>query len=464
MSEFIKAVSFFMEKSPEMRDLIIKYLEKTPNSLKIFERAAKKIPGGVETPVRYFFPHPLYIANSGGSRLTDVDGNEYIDYCLSYGPLITGHAHPKIIEAVQAQVKKGSLYGFPHEDMVELADEITKRYPFAEMLRFSCSGSEAIQHAVKLARAYTNKDKILKMEGCFHGCIDYLFCSIHTPKGQEGPYWAPSVVPESLGIPESALADTIVAPFNDIESIEKILNKNEGEVAAVLLEPIIGSLGVIPPKGRFLEDLRKLTEEHNVLLIFDEVKTGCRVAYGGAPELYKVNPDIIVLGKVIGGGYPLSAFASRAELMNLISPMGEVWHMGTYNANPVSIAAGLACLKDVMKKPQYNYLDKISSSLFKGLQEIGQDAKVPIQTEWIGSFGCLRFTDKKVTNYREFEETLNEEFYDIFWRKMLLEGVIISGPHAVNNITLSIAHTNQDIERTLEVAKITFELLKKISR
>jgi len=460
LSELKEAICFFMEKNPELKKLILKYVEKTPNSMKIFEKASMKLPGGVETPVRYIFPYPIYMAKGEGSHLTDVDGNTYIDYCLSYGPLIAGHANPKIMNAVRAQLEKGSLYGFPHEDIVKLADEITRRYPMIEMLRFSCSGAEAMQHALRLARAYTNKNKIVKMEGGFHGCIDSLFCSIHTPKGQEGPWWAPSLISESLGIPESALKETLVAPYNDVESLEKILRKNEGEVAAVILEPILGNLGVVPPKKGYLNELRKLTREYNVLLIFDEVKTGCRVAYGGACEIYGVEPDIVVLGKVIGGGFPLSAFGAKAELMNLIAPNGDTWHMGTYNANPISVTAGLACLKTVMTRKEYDYLNKISLKLFKGLQEIGCDAGLTVRTEWVGAFGCVRFSDKPVSNFREFHEALNEELWEIFWWKMLLEGIVISGPHPVCDTFLSIAHTDEDIENTLEVAKKVFSELK----
>ena len=462
MTSLNEALSLFMPENPEMRELILKYIQKTPKSMQIYKKALSRLPGGVESPVRYNSPYPLYIVKSKGSRLYDADGNSYIDYNLAFGLMIAGHSHPKINEAVKEQVELGSMYGFPSETSVKLANEINKRYPVAEMVRFCNSGSEAVQAAVRLARAYTNKDKIVKIEGCFHGCIDPLFCSIHTPKGQEGPRWAPSLVPESLGIPKSAFNDIVIAPFNDIEALEKILVKNEGQIAAVILEPIIGSLGVIPPEPNYLKQLRKLTREHNVLLIFDEVKTGCRVAYGGAAQLYNVEPDIIVLGKVIGGGYPLSAFGAKSELMNMIAPKGEVWQMGTYNANPVSVVAGLTCLKDIMTEDKYKYLNTVSDELFNGLKQIAQDAKIKASAEWVGSFGCIRFTDKKIRNYRDFQETLNEELYDMFWKGMMLNGVLISGPSAVNDIVLSIAHTREDINTTLEAAKNVFNILKKL--
>ena len=305
-------------------------------SEELFAYAKNYLPGGVNSPVRAFKPYPFFASKAEGSRLFSVDGNSYIDYCLAYGPLVLGHAYPPVVDAVKKQLLKGSAYGVPTENEIKLAKEVIKRIPCAEMVRFVNSGTEATMSAIRLARAVTGKKKIVKFEGAYHGAHDYVL--VKSGSGAIG-------LPDSPGVPEETTENTILIPFNNKEAVSDLFNRESEDLAAIILEPVMGNVGCIPPKKGYLEFLRKITSENNVILIFDEVITGFRIDAGGAQEYFGVTPDLVTLGKILGGGFPMGALAGKKEFMERIAPLGDVYQAGTFNGNPISITAGLETLK-----------------------------------------------------------------------------------------------------------------------
>ncbi|MEM2969247.1 MAG: glutamate-1-semialdehyde 2,1-aminomutase [Candidatus Bathyarchaeia archaeon] len=338
-------------------------------SEELFEKAKRLMPGGVNSPVRAFQPYPFFTKRAYGSRLLDVDGNEYIDYCMAYGALLLGHAHPSVVEAVRAQLENGSLYGTPSEQEVELAELICEVVPSAEMVRLVTTGGEATMSALRAARGYTGKRKILKFEGCYHGAHDSVLVKAGSGATTFG-------VPNSLGVPEEVGRNTVVVPFNDAAAFEAAVKENKADLAAVIVEPVIGNIGLVLPREGFLETLREVTEAYDVVLIFDEVITGFRMALGGAQEYYGVTPDVTTLGKVLGGGFPLAAFVGREEIMRMIAPEGKVYQAGTYSGNPISVSAALATLKFLRHRGRdfYAELSAKCQAIVEPLKETVVDA------------------------------------------------------------------------------------------
>jgi len=414
-----------------------------PNSKTLFEKAKKFMPGGVNSPVRAFEPYPFFTSHAKGSKLYDVDGNVYIDYCLAYGPLILGHAHPKIIEAVRGQLEKGTIYGTPTEDEVELAELVARSVPCLEMIRLVNSGTEATMHAVRVARGYTGRDKIVKFEGCYHGAHDYVLVKAGSGATTFG-------APTSLGIPEDSAKNTIVLPFNDIESFERDVKQNHDEIAAVIIEPVIGNAGVILPNDGYLQEIRKITREEGIVLIFDEVITGFRLALGGAQEYYGVVPDMATLGKVMGGGFPIAAYGGKKEIMELISPLGKVYQASTYSGNPISVTAGIASLKILTESRNTLYvsLGQVGEKIRRGLLDIVEDVEVPAQINSVASMFQIFFTDKPVIDYEAAKSSDKAKFMH-YQRELMKRGVFIP-PSQFETCFISTAHTDEDITKTLE--------------
>jgi glutamate-1-semialdehyde 2,1-aminomutase len=416
---------------------------KVKKSEKLYKKARRLIPGGVNSPVRAYEPYPFFTSRAKGSKIYDVDGNVYIDYCMAYGPLILGHSNPEIIEAVNQQLERGAIYGTPTETEVELAELVTDIVPCMDMVRFVNSGTEATMHAIRAARGYTGKKKIIKFEGCYHGAHDYVLVKAGSGAATFG-------APTSLGIPEDTIRNTIVLPFNNIESFEKAVEQNKDDVAAVIVEPIIGNAGVIPPKDGYLKKIRRITEENEIVLIFDEVITGFRLALGGAQEYYHVTPDLATLGKILGGGFPIGAFGGKREIMELISPLGKVYQAGTFSGNPISMTAGLTTLKILVKIQNdiYKRLKSMGEEIRKGVLDTVKASKIQAQVNSVESMFQIFFTDKPVVDYAAAQSADKTKFMR-YWRKLLQQGIFIP-PSQFETCFLSSTHTNEDITKTLE--------------
>jgi len=411
-------------------------------SERLFEKARKLIPGGVNSPVRAFEPYPFFTKSAKGSHLTDADGKEYIDYCLGYGPLILGHAPAQVIEAVRDQLDRGTLYGTPSEQEVELAELICKCVPSAEMVRLVTTGAEATMSAIRVARGFTGRKKIIKFEGCYHGAHDCVLVKTGSGATTFG-------MPDSLGVPEETTKNTIVVPYNDVEMFKAAMKKEWKELAAVIVEPVIGNIGVVAPKEGFLDALRELTERHDVVLIFDEVITGFRMALGGAQEYYGVKPDLTTLGKVLGGGFPLAAYAGREEIMRMIAPSGKVYQAGTYNGNPVSVAAGLATLGILRRrKGIYAELEKKCERIVKSLEGLSKELSVLMQVNHVASMFQMFLTDKPVYDYASAKKADSKRFLEL--HKRLLEQGVFLPPSQFETCFLSSVHTARDIDRTAQ--------------
>ncbi|MBN1245164.1 glutamate-1-semialdehyde 2,1-aminomutase [Candidatus Bathyarchaeota archaeon] len=410
-------------------------------SEELFEKAKTLMPGGVNSPVRAFQPYPFFTERAKGSRLFDVDGKEYIDYCLAYGPLILGHTYPKIIDAVAAQLENGSLFGTPTEQEVELAELICNVVPSAEMVRLVSTGGEATMSAIRAARGYTGEKKILKFEGCYHGAHDYVLVKAGSGATTFG-------MPTSLGIPEETARNTIVVPFNYAEKFEKAVKENKDDLAAVIVEPVIGNIGLVLPKTGFLETLRELTENYGIVLIFDEVITGFRLALGGAQEYYGVTPDLTTLGKVLGGGFPIAAFAGKEEIMKMIAPAGKVYQAGTYSGNPVSVVAALATLKFLRDsgKDFYAKMEKNCEAIITPLKKTVRDCNLKVQVNNLASMFQLFFTETPVCDYATVKTSDTNKFMK-YHKKLLEKGVFIP-PSQFETCFLSAAHSNDDLNTT----------------
>jgi glutamate-1-semialdehyde 2,1-aminomutase len=422
--------------------MVLMGVEGLPKSKKLFEKAKRLMPGGVNSPVRAFQPYPFFTERANGSRLFDVDGKEYIDYCLAYGPLILGHAHPGVVEAVKTQLENGSLFGTPTEQEVELAELICQLVPSAEMVRLVSTGGEATMSAIRAARGYTGKKKIIKFEGCYHGSHDYVLVKAGSGATTFG-------VPTSLGIPEETIRNTIVLPFNDAGKFENAVKENKKDLAAVIVEPVIGNIGLVLPKEGFLETLREITENYGVVLIFDEIITGFRMALGGAQEFYGVNPDMTTLGKVLGGGFPMAAFAGKKEIMEMIAPSGKVYQAGTYSGNPISVAAGLSTLEILKDKASglYPDIENKCEALAKSLRNLIRESGLKLQVNHIASMFQLFFTEKAVYDYLSVKTADNAK-YMRFHRSLLATGVFLP-PSQFETCFLSAAHSPQDLEKTV---------------
>ncbi len=416
---------------------------KESNSKNLFEKAKKLMPGGVNSPVRFFEPHPFFTSHAQGSRLYDVDGNFYVDYCLAYGPLILGHAHSKIIDSVKEQLNKGMIYGTPTELEVKMADLITSIFPSMEMTRLVNSGTEATMHAIRAARGFTGKDKIIKFEGCYHGAHDYVLVKAGSGAATFGS-------PTSLGIPNDSTKNTIVLPFNNIELFNDAIVRNREKIAVVILEPVIGNAGLILPKNGYLQEIRKITEEEGILLIFDEVITGFRLTLGGAQEYFNIIPDITTLGKIMGGGFPLAAYGGKKEIMSMISPIGKIYQASTLSGNPVSVTAGITTLNILIenKNTIYNQLEQNCIDIKNGLKDLTENKKIPAQINNIASMFQIFFTEQPVLDYESANKSDKSKFM-LYQRELMKRNVFIA-PSQFETCFISTAHTTEDIQLTLE--------------
>jgi glutamate-1-semialdehyde 2,1-aminomutase len=402
----------------------------------LFARAKTLMPGGVSSPVRAIKPYPFYVERAAGSHLATVDGTDLIDCCLGYGPLILGHAHPEVREAIERQLEKGWLYGTPTPLELDLAGIITADHPAVEMVRFVSSGSEATMAAIRLARGYTGKQDIIKIEGGFHGAHDAVLVKAGSGATTLG-------VPDSAGVPASLVAHTRQVPYNDPEALETLLAEND-DVAAFILEPIMGNVGPVLPGDGYLADAREITAAYDVLLILDEVITGYRAGIGGAEVLYGVKPDLATFGKIIGGGLPIGAFGGRREIMELVAPAGPVYQAGTFSGNPASLAAGYATLRHLHEHPEiYRRLDEATRAIGEVAEDAGKGTFVRI-----GSLFKHFFRSEPPRDYREVKECDTEAF-SRFWKAMLETGVFLPPSQFETNF-LSAAHTTQDIEQIAE--------------
>jgi glutamate-1-semialdehyde 2,1-aminomutase len=437
------------------------YVARTPTSRKEAERAQAVIPGGVGSAIQFWPPYPLYVKDSKGAYVWDLDGNKYIDFLMCYAAMVAGHADPIIAEAIAEQVKHGTLYGLPGTSATDLAEEIHRRYPDIEMLRFTQSGVEATMYAVRLARAVTRKMGVLKVEGAYHGANDILLASSAVPSNvPAGPDWMPSTIVESEGIPPGTIEHTHIVQFNHMESLEYQLKKHEGEIACFILEPCMTNGGVIPPDPGYLKAVRELTRKHNVLLIFDEVKVGCRIAPGGACEKYGIEPDLVCLAKAIGGGTPMGAFGGRRDLMQNITPLGGAVHFGTYNANPLTTAAGYVCLTKVLTPERYKEMDRLGDRYAKGLKGIIERIGLPACVTHEGPLGGIQFVPEIPHTYRQANQC-NKAMWTEYWYGMLSKGVIPMGSGWFEEYSISAAHREEDIDETLS---ITEDVLKEVKK
>ncbi|MDM7202661.1 MAG: glutamate-1-semialdehyde 2,1-aminomutase [Thermodesulfobacteriaceae bacterium] len=419
-----------------------------------FERAKKVIPGGVNSPVRAckaVKSDPIFFERGEGAYLIDVDGNRYIDYVGSWGPLILGHAHPNVIAEVYFASKRGTSFGAPTWLEVEMAELLCRCVPSLEKVRLVSSGTEATMSALRLARAYTGRKKIIKFDGCYHGHSDSLLV-------KAGSGLATFGIPSSPGVPEELTAYTLSLPFNNKEAVKEAFEKYGTEIACVIVEPVPANMGVVLPKEDFLMFLREITQEFGALLIFDEVITGFRVHLGGAQEKFGIKPDLTCLGKIIGGGLPVGAYGGKSEIMELISPEGQVYQAGTLSGNPIAVSAGLATLKELIKPGTYEKLEYLAEYLEKGLKKILQELTLPYQVVRCASMLTLFFTDKEVSNFQD-ALTSDTEKYAKFWQGMLERGIYLP-PSQFEAWFISLAHKEEDIEKTLEKAK---EVLKSLN-
>jgi glutamate-1-semialdehyde 2,1-aminomutase len=419
----------------------------------MFAEAQNNIPGGVDSPVRAFRAvggNPHFIARGEGSRIFDVDGNSFIDYVASWGPLILGHASASVVTAINAAAKDGTSFGAPTERETILAKMVRAAYPSIELVRFVNSGTEATMSALRLARGYTGREKIVKFDGGYHGHADGLLVAAGSGSLTLG-------VPDSAGVPETMAASTLSAPYNDLATVEKLFAAYAGQIAAVILEPVAGNMGVVPPAPGFLEGLRKVTAQDGALLIFDEVITGFRVAYGGAQSLYGVIPDITCLGKIIGGGLPVGAYGGRREIMEKLAPLGPVYQAGTLAGNPLAMAAGIAALQSLQKPGVYEALERRSVMLAEGMAAAAKRRGVPVYSTRVASMMTTFFTSQKVTDYVS-AKTSDAQAYARWFRAMLEQGVYFA-PSQFEAGFVSLAHTDEDLESTVAAADKAFQEL-----
>jgi glutamate-1-semialdehyde 2,1-aminomutase len=417
-------------------------------SSELFEESKKYLVGGVNSPVRAMKPYPFFAERGEGSRIYDADGRSYIDYCLAYGPLILGHAYPKIVDAVKAQIENGSAYGTPTELELNFAKKVTGAVPSAEMVRFVNTGTEATMGAIRLARGYTGKNKIIKFEGAFHGAHDYVLVKAGSGATTHG-------MPTSAGVPEDTTKNTIIVPFNDEESVENALK--DTDIACIILEPIIGNAGCIMPKDGYLKFLRQATADKGVLLIFDEVITGFRLALGGAQEYYNIMPDITTLGKILGGGLPIGAIASSREIMENMAPLGKVYQAGTFNGNPLSMAAGNAALSALEDGSVYEKVNSLGDRMRKGLAEITDDVGVDTKIYGIASMFQMYLTGEDVTDYQTALKADKDLFLKL--QQELLKRGVFFPPSQYECNFISYAHGEDEIDETLSKVE---ESLKRV--
>jgi glutamate-1-semialdehyde 2,1-aminomutase len=422
----------------------------TEKSKSLFQRAQKVLPGGVNSPVRAFKSvglSPVFIQRANGSKLWDVDGNMYIDYIGSWGPMLLGHAHPEVIEKVKEAVEGGLSFGAPTEMEVEIAELICRMVPSIDVVRMVNSGTEATMSAVRLARAYTKREKVIKFGGNYHGHADSFLI-----KAGSGALTLGS--PDSPGVTKGTAKDTLIARFNDTESVRELFDSNKDEIAAVILEPVVGNMGCVPPENGFLQEIRDLCTEHKSVLIFDEVMTGFRLAPGGAQELYGVTPDLTTLGKIIGGGMPVGAYGGKREIMEMISPAGPVYQAGTLSGNPIAMTSGYAMLKYISENAGtlYDELEQKGAAIEDGLITLIKKNNYPVTVNRVGSMFTVFFTDKQVTDFATASSSDTKKFSSYFG-SMLEQGIYLP-PSQFEAAFISFAHTRNDIEKTVSAMEV----------
>ena len=419
-------------------------------SISLFQEAQTLLPGGVDSPVRAFRAvgrQPLFIERGEGPYLFDVDGNRYIDYVLSWGPLITGHAHPNVVKAAQEAATKGTSYGAPSPLEIELAKSVMEFMPNIEMIRFVNSGTEATMSALRLARAYTKRDKIIKFDGCYHGHADLLLV-------QAGSGVATLGLPNSPGVPANTVKDTLVADFNNLESVEVLYKKYPEQIAAIIVEPVAGNMGVVPPQPGFLEGLRSITEREGSVLIFDEVMTGFRVHKGGAQTLYNIQPDLTTLGKVIGGGLPVGAYGGKKEIMQMVAPAGPMYQAGTLAGNPLAMGAGIAALNLIRGDEIWSKLEKTAGRLEAGISTAAESAGVPIQQTRVGTMFTTFFSETKPVDWNTVKAA-DKASFGKFFQKMLEQGIYLA-PSQFEAGFISIMHDENAIDATIAAVTEAF--------
>jgi len=422
---------------------------KTENSRKLFRQAQKLIPGGVNSPVRAFRSvggTPLFVTRAKGATVTDADGNTFLDYVSSWGPMILGHAHPKVVSAIRSAAGRGTSYGAPTSGEVALARLIRRSFPSIEKVRLVSSGTEAAMSAVRLARGFTGRDKIVKFEGCYHGHADPMLVKAGSGALTFGQ-------PDSPGVPADTAKHTLTATFNDASSVRRLFDRNRGQIAAVIVEPIPGNMGVVLPAPGFLDELREITRAAGALLVFDEVITGFRVAFGGAQELFGIQPDLTVLGKIIGGGLPVGAFGGRRDVMAALSPEGPVYQAGTLSGNPLAVAAGIAALTELSRKGTYRKLAGKADYLGEGLQGAFRKSGIPTWTNRVGSMWTTFFQEGPVVDYATAKKS-DTAVYGRYFHGMLARGVYLA-PSQFEAGFVSLAHTRRDLDRTIGAARET---------
>ena len=408
------------------------------NSEELFKISKSIVPGGVNSPVRAFEPYPFFVKEAKGSHIVDIDGNDYIDYCLAYGPILLGHSDDDVMNDVYAQMQKGTAYGAPTENEVKLAQEVIDRVPCAEMVRFVNSGTEATMAAIRLARGFTGKSKIVKFEGAYHGAHDYVLV-----KSGSGA----ACLPDSAGIPVETTQNTLSVPFNNVEALTKLIEEERENIACVIVEPVMGNIGCVEPNVKFLKFLREITEENGIVLIFDEVITGFRVSRGGAQSYYGVKPDLVTFAKVLGGGFPIGAYAGKKEIMSLIAPNGPVYQAGTFSGNPISIQAGLSTLKK-LDYPFYGEMSQKGDFLRESISDILEDLKLDLQGVGLSSMFQIYFNEEPVVDYETAKRSDAKRFL-VYFRELLKNGVFIPPSQFECNF-ISGAHTDEDLIKTSE--------------
>ncbi len=438
--------------------------EMTPESERFHERARAVTPLGVESNVRAFDPYPFYVDRAEGSYVRDIDDNEYLDFLLALGPIVLGHGHPAVREAVKAQVDRCDLTATPNPVAIEYMETVAEMIPSVEQVRLANSGSEATMHAIRVARSYTGKEKIAKPEGGYAGAHDYALQSVYADEAALGPADRPNTVPYGTGIPDAVTETVVAIPFNDRAGTEAVLREHADELAAVIIEPVMCSAGCLKAREGYHEFLRELTAELGVVLIWDEVMTGFRLGPAGAQGRFGIEPDMTTFAKVAGGGYQLAGFGGPAEIMREIEPPeaegresweASAYHGGTYNGHPVSCAAGLATLEILQERDVYEHIDRLGERLFTGLQEVADDVGVPATVEHVGSLGQVYMTDAEIHRYRDTWASNTDRFAD-WWREAAAGGALFGNPIQSERFFTTYSHTDEQIDRALEIAEDAF--------
>ncbi len=443
---------------PALQKEIDVFQKRTRKSHEAHQKAMPRLPLGVASNFRIYDPYPIFVKEGVGGHIRDLDGNDYIDFNLCFGALMAGHCNPQVTAAVEKTLHSGTMFGMPHEMEFELADEICKRFP-VEQVRFGNSGTEVTMHAIRLARGFTGRNHIIKFEGCYHGVHDSVMVSVKPKSDKWGDPLTPNQVPSSAGVLPGAVECTLVAPFNNLEQVERLFKKHPNQVAALILEPIPMNVGILMPEPGFLKGLRELCTKHGALLIFDEVKTGAKLAYGGACEYFDVKPDIVCLAKSIGGGFPLAAFASSKHIMDVIADH-KVFHAGTYNTNPLVMAAGLATFRHVLTHENYKHINHLSKKIVDGHNAVMTKHGISGYCIGAGANGAVMLYPKPLRTYRDWTE-IDVDLWKHYWFAMVNRGVLPQAHWWDEQWTLAVVHTEQDVDRHINTfAEVAPELAK----